>query len=194
VNELLDPNSGFLEAIIYAIQVFSICAVFYSIYRIGLGIYSLLIFVILAVGCLLSIVLVARGYNDSGGFQSSSTAVLGMTDVPLVELPTDVKKIISTRNRPATILLARSAYVNHAKIIDYLDSAGNRVRFSPENDDILSRDKIVARNANLELLEKLTSKYRYKTSIFLLISGLLGYSIGAIDRRRGFARDQVRIQ
>ena len=96
--------------------------------------------------------------------------------LPLRELPPKWGENLSPDQRAASILFAKGAYVDHGKLIEYVDREGKRVRFAPSEEDIEERARKLARDVTLDTRNDLISlawRRWLTTTIAVLLFGFL---------------------
>ena len=166
------------ESISYFGQSTLVCLVFYAFLQIGEREATWRVAVGLAV-CLPSILYLAL--QDYGVALSSAGAtqyVKELTTPKLVELPKGVEQTMPIENRKPSIYVAKSAYTNHGKIIEYITEAGEQVPYHPTEADVKDRDRLVAGNASLDLVSAQAANSKYRWSIFSLVAILFGFAAG----------------
>ncbi len=101
--------------------------------------------------------------------------------MPLRELPPGWGLNFSPEQRERSILLARAAFSDHGRMIQYMRGDGTLVTFAPTEDDIKQRDELIVLKAQFDALGALLPPY----PIRWLSMSLTAFALGAILGRSG---------
>ena len=133
----------------YVVEAAALCSLFYGALLLAERRSGKLTVFILAFG-----LLVGGGhiFKDiwTVSFMSKQTAVLHFEQSPMREVPAGWGKDMSPEQRARSIILARLAFTDHGKLIEYVEESGNRVRFAPTEEDIRSRDTFLIMAAKFD--------------------------------------------
>jgi hypothetical protein len=103
---------------------------------------------------------------------------------PLRELPPGWGKDFSPEQRKLSIFLARAAFNDHGRLIQYMQGDGTLVTFAPTEADIRGRDEVMAAKAGLDAVNAFLPAY----PIRWLSMSLTALALGAILGRSGMGR------
>jgi hypothetical protein len=103
---------------------------------------------------------------------------------PLRELPPGWGKDVSPEQRKLSIFLARAAFNDHGRLIQYMQGDGTLVKFVPTEADIRSRDEVLAAKAGFDAVNAFLPAY----PIRWLSMSLTAFALGAILGRSGMGR------
>jgi hypothetical protein len=171
-------NYAPLEALLYALAV---SCQFYAAFRLGERRITPRVLGLLAVGLALTAAFASVEYRLLPSVSEISLAVRAKP--PLRELPPGWGEGLAAEQRALSIVLARSAYENYGKLIEYVERDGKRVRFSPAEADIENRAKVLAMDMSLENRTELLSAAWRRWLTSTLATLLFGYLIGRLDAR-----------
>ena len=175
----LAGGHGVMEFVLYTAQALAITGAYALAERMGgrrLRAIHLLLGV--AVALLVASLLVA-GTDGAGGKITPADQVDWLTRPALIEIPKGAEVTMPQESRAQSISVARSAYINHARIVDYVSESGERTRFSPSPEDIVERDTIVSLRAFVDVLNSLANRFWLKETVLILVAVLAGYLVGA---------------
>ena len=177
-------NTSLSHVLDYVVEAAALCSLFYGALLLAERRAGKLAIFILAFG-----LLVGGGhiFKDiwTPSFMSKQTALLHREQLPLREVPADWGKEMSPEQRARSIILARNAFTDHGKLIEYVEASGNRVRFAPTEEDIRSRDTLLILTAQFDDTLSWLAMLKFHWITIAITSLVLGYCFGryAVTRR-----------
>jgi hypothetical protein len=165
-----------LEALVYALAV---CCLFYGALCAGQRRFSRKAVLLALFGVTVTAFYAFIEYRLLPSMLEASKLV--EWKLPLRELPPKWGESLSSEQRAFPAILARQAYTDYGKLIEYVDRSGNRVRFLPTDEDIQNRAETIARTDELDTRNELlsTAWRRWLTTTIAIL--LLGFLIGRTE-------------
>ena len=170
-------NTLLSQVLDYAVEAAALCSLFYGALLLAERRSGKLAIFILAFGLLVS---VGHIFKDiwTPSFMSKQTALLHREQLPVREVPAGWGKDMSPEQRVRSIILARNAFTDHGKLIDYVDASGNRVRFAPTEEDIHGRDTLLILTAQFDDTLSCLAMLKFHWITIAIASLVLGYCFG----------------
>ncbi|MDP9122988.1 MAG: hypothetical protein M3N82_00005 [Pseudomonadota bacterium] len=103
---------------------------------------------------------------------------------PVHELPPGWGQNFSPEQRKLSIFLARAAFNDHGRLIQYMQGDGMLVTFAPTEEDIRCRGEVIAAKAGFDAVNAFLPSY----PIRWLSMSLTAFALGAVLGRSGMGR------
>ncbi len=170
-------NYAPLEALLYALAV---SCQFYGALCFAEGRLTARAILLLVAGLLLTAAFASIEYRLLPSVLEVSDAI--KIKFPFKELPSNWGEGLSPDQRAFSIVLARGAYENDGKLIEYVERDGRRVRFAPTETDIENRARKLAIDMTLDTRRDLLSAAWRRWITSTLATLLFGFVVGRAGR------------
>jgi hypothetical protein len=104
--------------------------------------------------------------------------------MPVRELPRGWGQNLSPEQRKQSIFLARAAFNDHGRLIQYMQGDGTLITFAPTEEDIRTRDEVIAAKAAFDAVNAFLPSY----PIRWLSMSFTAFALGAIFWRSGMGK------
>ena len=116
----------------------------------------------------------------------AQAAALLAYQIPVRELPPGWGKDLSPERREQSIFLARAAFSEHGRLIQYMRGDGSLVTFAPNEEEIRLRDGMIAAKAEFNAVNERMPIYPFRWLAMLVTAMALGFILG----RSGWSRPE----
>ncbi len=167
----------------YVVDATTLCLLFYGTLRLAERRSGKLTVFLLSIGLLIGSAEVVK-YHWMSSLMANSASLLHREKSPLRELPQEWGKDLSPAQRAQSIIVARLAFDDHGRLIEYVEENGNRIRFVPTEEDIRRRDAIVSAAAKFDELSAFSKMQMSRWVVMALTALAAGYFFGRSIRVR----------